>query len=203
MARGDPRQRGRQDPRGRPSRRSSGPRRRSRFPTRSPRTRPPRRSCRRTRSRRTRSRRTKARSTTRRPRSRRVRTPPRMPRTRRRLCSRAGGDDRGPDDTACWWGMSNGLRVGARAAPPMWCHRFLGRVVTVVVEGVSSRDNLACLQRAARHYIPGERVRRWQPARRRSAVPPRPLPAGPRQPAGEGGEAGPDTGSAVDHLSQP
>ena len=36
----------------RPSRRSSGPRRRSRLPTRPPRTRPPRRSCRRTRPRR-------------------------------------------------------------------------------------------------------------------------------------------------------
>ena len=62
----------------------------------------------------------------------------------------------------------------------------LGRVVTVVDRGFSSRENLAYLQRAGGHYIAGERMRDGNAHAARGALPPGPLPGRPRQPARQG-----------------
>ena len=85
----------------------------------------------------------------------------------------------------CWPGNTNDQAILPEVRDGLRGWR-LGRVVTVVDRGFSSRENLAYLQRAGGHYIAGERMRDGTPARRRGAVPPGPLPAGPRQPAGQG-----------------
>jgi hypothetical protein len=101
----------------------------------------------------------------------------------------------------CWPGNTNDQAILPEVKDGLRGWR-LGRVVTVVDRGFSSRENLAYLQRAGGHYIAGERMREGR-ARRRSAVPARPLPAGPRQPPRQGSQARLDTGSAMDHLPQP
>jgi hypothetical protein len=73
--------------------------------------------------------------------------------------------------------------------------------VTVVDRGFSSRDNLAYLQRAGGHDIAGERMR--DAARTPLKRCPAKAATSRSATTGEGGEAGRDPGSAVDHLSQP
>jgi hypothetical protein len=79
----------------------------------------------------------------------------------------------------------------------------LGRVVTVVDRGFSSRSNLDYLRRAGGHWIAGGTDARRQPPSPGGAVPPGPLPAGPGQSAGQGSRARQRVRSALDRLPQP
>src|SRR5689334_7568559 len=58
----------------------------------------------------------------------------------------------------CWPGNTNDQAILPEIKDDLRGWR-LGRVVTVVDRGFSSRDNLAYLQRAGGHYIAGERMR--------------------------------------------
>ncbi|MBA3574530.1 MAG: IS1634 family transposase [Pseudonocardiales bacterium] len=58
----------------------------------------------------------------------------------------------------CWPGNTNDQAILPEVKDGLRGWR-LGRVVTVVDRGFSSRDNLAYLQRAGGHYIAGERMR--------------------------------------------
>jgi|SRR5690242_9405926 len=70
----------------------------------------------------------------------------------------------------CWPGNTNDQAILPEVRDGLRGWR-LGRVVTVVDRGFSSRENLAYLQRAGGHYIAGERMR--DAAR----TPPKPCPA--------------------------
>ncbi|MGD9706025.1 MAG: IS1634 family transposase [Pseudonocardia sp.] len=62
----------------------------------------------------------------------------------------------------CWPGNTNDQAILPEVKDGLRGWR-LGRVVTVVDRGFSSRDNLAYLQRAGGHYIAGERMRDGSP----------------------------------------
>jgi transposase len=62
----------------------------------------------------------------------------------------------------CWPGNTNDQAILPEVRDGLRGWR-LGRVVTVVDRGFSSRDNLAYLQRAGGHYIAGERMRDGSP----------------------------------------
>jgi transposase len=62
----------------------------------------------------------------------------------------------------CWPGNTNDQVILPEVRDGLRGWR-LGRVVTVVDRGFSSRDNLAYLQRAGGHYIAGERMRDGSP----------------------------------------
>ncbi|WP_226362145.1 IS1634 family transposase [Pseudonocardia sp. ICBG1142] len=62
----------------------------------------------------------------------------------------------------CWPGNTNDQAILPQVKDDLRGWR-LGRVVTVVDRGFSSRDNLAYLQRAGGHYIAGERMRDGSP----------------------------------------
>ena len=62
----------------------------------------------------------------------------------------------------CWPGNTNDQAILPEVRDGLRGWR-LGRVVTVVDRGFSSRENLAHLQRAGGHYIAGERMRYGSP----------------------------------------
>jgi hypothetical protein len=85
----------------------------------------------------------------------------------------------------CWPGNTSDQAIPPEVKDDMrgWP---LGRVVTVVDRGFSSADNLAYLRRAGGHFIAGMRMRDHNPLVEQVTGPPRPLPAGQGQPAGQG-----------------
>ena len=102
----------------------------------------------------------------------------------------------------CWPGNTNDQAILPEVKDGLRGWR-LGRVVTVVDRGFSStgEPRLPPARRRALHRWRAD-ARRERP-RRAGALAPGPLSAGPRQPAGQGGEAGLDTHGQVDHLPQP
>jgi hypothetical protein len=62
----------------------------------------------------------------------------------------------------CWPGNTNDQSVITEVKDDL-CGWRLGRVITVVDRGFSSKDNLAYLRRAGGHYIAGERMRDGNP----------------------------------------
>ena len=128
------------------------------------------------------------------------------PRTIVRICRRSSSGWRSPAKASrCAAGAGRATPTTRPILPEVrdglrgW---RLGRVVTVVDRGFSSREpGLPATGRRALHRRRTDARR--QPARRRGALPPGPLPAGPGQPAGQGSPDRLHTGHPVDHLPQP
>ena len=101
----------------------------------------------------------------------------------------------------CWPGNTNDADAAAAGARTTCRGWRLGRVITVVDRGFSSADNLAYLRRGGGHFIAGMRMRDGNPLTDTVLVPPGPLPAGPRQPAGQRGRTSttPRCGTSICH----